>query len=109
MSTLLRENQRVLVMVLAVFVQEPLIDPEEAERASATASGLFTRVFPRAAEDEAITSSDEMTRRVRQKLSGTDFEEDVELGVKEQAKRLIEQATDIYQLSTMYSGWCPFW
>jgi phosphatidylinositol kinase/protein kinase (PI-3 family) len=110
MSRLLRENQRVLVMVLAVFVQEPLIDPDEAERASTAASGLFTRAFPRGSEDEStIASSDEMTRRVKQKLTGTDFEEGVELGVEEQAVRLIEQATDTYMLSRMYSGWCPFW
>jgi phosphatidylinositol kinase/protein kinase (PI-3 family) len=82
MSGLLRENQRVLAMVLAIFVQEPLTDPEEVERASATASGIFQRPMTRAGEamDEGrAKSSDEMNRRVREKLSGADFNDDQDI------------------------------
>jgi phosphatidylinositol kinase/protein kinase (PI-3 family) len=99
-------------MVLAIFVQEPLTDPEDVERASATASGIFAKPLVRggdAADEGRAHSSDEMNRRVRDKLTGADFEEDQCLSVEEQAGRLIEQATDIYNLARMYSGWCPFW
>jgi phosphatidylinositol kinase/protein kinase (PI-3 family) len=107
MSSLLRENHRVLVMVLAIFVQEPLIDPEEASKVSETASGLCAKPLPRKSErleDTCLTTSSEMSMRVRQKLTGTDFEEGKELSVSEQATRLIEMATSLYNLSKMYSG-----
>jgi phosphatidylinositol kinase/protein kinase (PI-3 family) len=109
---MLRENQRVLAMVLAIFVQEPLTEPEEAERASAIASGIFIRPMiggGEAADERRMRSSHEMNRRVREKLSGADFGGDENLGVEEQAARLIDQAMDNYNLSRMYSGWCPFW
>jgi phosphatidylinositol kinase/protein kinase (PI-3 family) len=112
MSTLLRENHRVLVMVLEIFVQEPLIDPEEAEKVAAPASGLFVDPLPvrrDASEETGLTTSSEMSLRVRHKLTGQDFEEGAELSVNEQATKLIGMATDPYNLSKMYSGWCPFW
>jgi hypothetical protein len=49
-SSLLRENHRILIMILAIFVQEPLIDPDEADRVSAIASRLFTKPLPRKGE-----------------------------------------------------------
>jgi hypothetical protein len=114
MSQLLRENHRVLVMVLAIFVQEPLCESDEAEGVSAAASGIMTRPQPGPAgraekPDEAVISSQEMTKKIRQKLTGKDFGEDVQLSVEEQATKLIAMATDNYNLSRMYSGWCPFW
>jgi phosphatidylinositol kinase/protein kinase (PI-3 family) len=113
MSSLLRENHRVLIMILAIFVQEPLIDPDEADKVSAIASGLFTKPLPNrgegASDDTGIASSYEMSMRVRQKVTGKDFDEGVELSVGDQAKRLIAMATDTYDLARMYSGWCPFW
>ena len=33
----------------------------------------------------------------------------VQLSVDDQARRLINMATDVYTLSAMYSGWCPYW
>jgi phosphatidylinositol kinase/protein kinase (PI-3 family) len=69
MSSLLRENHRVLIMILAIFVQEPLIDPDEEDRVSAIASGLFTKPLPHKGEgvsdDTGIASSYEMSMRVR--------------------------------------------
>jgi phosphatidylinositol kinase/protein kinase (PI-3 family) len=112
MSRLLRENNRVLAMVLAIFVQEPLIDPDETGGVSAAASGIMTKPLPnpmRKADESAVITSQEVTRRIKQKLTGRDFGDDVQLSVDEQATRLIEMATDNYSLSRMYSGWCPFW
>ncbi|KAK8841294.1 hypothetical protein M9Y10_027497 [Tritrichomonas musculus] len=83
-----------------------------------------------------ISSSEKMKSRVKQKLTGTEFKcfsnsilsssshllSDNDLldpdnpdgtvavmSVEEQATKLIDWATDIYNLSKMYSGWCPFW
>lgn len=126
MSNVLRDNKRVLVMVLAIFVQEPLIDPEaddENEPAlpiqapadnskfvSKAATGSIIdkgRVFMM--DDAGVQSSVEMRNRVRQKLNGQDYDPNVSLSVEDQATRLIRDATDVYQLGKMYSGWCPFW
>ena len=118
-SRVLRENKRVLVMVLAIFVHEPLVDPEADE--DGLGSGV-RRVLSKAAtgsiidkgrvymtDDKGVQSSVEMRNRVKQKLNGMDFEPGVCLSVEDQATRLIESATDIYALGKMYSGWCPFW
>lgn len=115
MSSLLRENHRVLIMVLAVFVQEPLIDPDEEPiqgvpvLSKATTGSIINKDRVYMTDDHHVASSIELRRRVQQKLTGTDFEEGVQLSVEEQAKKLIDMATDIYSLSKMYSGWCPFW
>ena len=128
MSNVLRENKRVLIMVLAIFVHEPLIDPEADDDQPALPVGNANLQTPsmkyvsKAAtgsiidkgrvymlDDAGVQSSLEMRNRVKQKLNGQDFEPGVSLSVEDQATRLIESATDIYNLGKMYSGWCPFW
>lgn len=116
MSSLLRENQRVLIMVLAVFVQEPLIDPEpdddDAPQESvsrATTGDVITTDSLLVPVADSVASSIALRRRVQQKLNGTDFEEGVQLSVDEQARRLISIASDPYTLSAMYMGWYPYW
>lgn len=47
--------------------------------------------------------------RVRQKLVGTDFKPDEELGVEKQVGKLIAQATNVENLCQHYIGWCSFW
>ena len=146
MSNILRENKRVLVMVLAIFVHEPLIDPEADDdmvpiqskpntqnnspnRQTHKQQSLITgktnssmsylskaatgsvidkgRVYM--TDDLGVQSSVEMRSRVMQKLNGMDFEPNTSLSVWDQAARLIQSATDLYNLGKMYSGWCPFW
>ena len=128
MSTLLRENKRLLVLILSVFVHEPLIDPNtpnvnqsemeslpipHPERVlSKATTGSITdkgRVYMLDETEDDYLSSVEMRNRVNQKLSGTDFDTEKPLSVEEQAIKLIEIATDHYNLAMMYSGWCPFW
>ena len=43
------------------------------------------------------------------KIIGKDFESDVPFGIKEQVNRLIINATDEYNLSSMSPLWLPFW
>ncbi|OHS94749.1 PIKK family atypical protein kinase [Tritrichomonas foetus] len=120
MSQLLRENKRVLVMVLSTFVHEPLIDPdiEEDKKAAKNAPQAIvmkgkTESFAgksfHPAEEAGIQSSVEMRKRVIQKLTGNDFGDESKLSIEDQATLLIKTATDPYVLSRMYSGWCPFW
>ena len=67
-------------------------------------------------EEKDDIESDELNQiakivleRISDKLNGTDFNKNEELKVKEQVKRLIEQATSHENLSQSYLGWCPFW
>jgi len=89
MSALLRENRRVLVMVLAIFVHEPLTKPtddqnsEKALSKAQTGSIINTgRVYMDNNETD-VQSSVEMRNRVMQKLTGTDFGDENELTVEE--------------------------
>jgi hypothetical protein len=50
-----------------------------------------------------------VTARVRDKLTGKDFGNDVPLDAPTQVQRLIMQATSHDNLSQCYIGWCPFW
>jgi serine/threonine-protein kinase mTOR len=47
--------------------------------------------------------------RVRQKLKGTDFQENKQLTVEEQVSRLIKEATSPVNICQSWPGWCPFW
>lgn len=60
-------------------------------------------------EKKKLSSVVQMRIRIRKKLTGEDFEDGKFLSVEEQATLLIESATSKYNLSKMYSGWCPFW
>jgi phosphatidylinositol kinase/protein kinase (PI-3 family) len=51
----------------------------------------------------------DVIKRVQDKLSGTDFGDVEPLGVPEQVRRLIVQATSNENLSLCFIGWCAFW
>jgi hypothetical protein len=131
MSHLLRANKQVLLMLLAIFVQEPLVTPHTAYEMSGIQPSpsqdySFKRSVSKAVlasgfddgrlrhsedspPDDAVISNEEIRKRVRSKLEGTDFDPTVVLSVDEQADRLIEEAMDPYNLAAMYHGWLPFW
>lgn len=123
MSTLLRENKRVLIIVLAIFVQEPLVGLEQSDKidasnspvspvkylSKATTGSVIDKGRVYMTTGQPVMSSVELRNRIRQKLSGTDFDTPEPLSVETQATRLIEMATNTYNMARMYSGWCPFW
>ncbi|KAH0788745.1 PIKK family atypical protein kinase [Histomonas meleagridis] len=116
MSNILRDNYRVLVMILAIFVQEPLVDSDDCVEDNMANDYKMISLHDSEsylgdiACESSVLSSVEMTRRVKAKLTGTDFgTKDKPFSVEEQADKLISMATDTYLLSKMYSGWCPFW
>ena len=47
--------------------------------------------------------------RVRDKLTGRDFDPAITLDVNQQVDLLIKQATSHENLCQCYIGWCPFW
>ena len=51
----------------------------------------------------------DVIKRVQDKLSGTDFGDLEPLGVPEQVRRLIAQATSNENLAVTFVGWCSFW
>ncbi|RWS29930.1 hypothetical protein B4U80_02742 [Leptotrombidium deliense] len=50
-----------------------------------------------------------VVKRVRDKLTGRDFDANVPLPVDKQVDLLIKQATSHENLCQCYIGWCPFW
>ncbi|CAL1276555.1 unnamed protein product [Larinioides sclopetarius] len=60
---------------------------------------------PEALNEKAV----QIINRVRDKLTGRDFDPDKMLEVDEQVDLLIKQATSHENLCQSYIGWCPFW
>ena len=119
-ARVLRENRRVLVMVLSIFIYEPLVEPDEFENGGSSEkrgksivdASICGSVMERGRvmfADNQKQSSIEMRNRINQKLCGKDFENTIPLTVEEQANLLIMSATNPYNLAKMYSGWCSFW
>ena len=50
-----------------------------------------------------------VVNRVRDKLTGRDFDANITLNVNQQVDLLIRQATSHENLCQCYIGWCPFW
>eukprot|EP01126_Amoeba_proteus_P004016 TRINITY_DN11373_c0_g1_i3.p1 TRINITY_DN11373_c0_g1~~TRINITY_DN11373_c0_g1_i3.p1 ORF type:complete len:643 (-),score=134.11 TRINITY_DN11373_c0_g1_i3:248-2176(-) len=51
-----------------------------------------------------------VVNRVKEKLTGTDFQKDQTLSVEQQVRKLIAQATSVRNLCQgYYQGWCPFY
>eukprot|EP01155_Anaeramoeba_flamelloides_P032898 Anaeramoba_flamelloidesa953_77.p1 GENE.a953_77~~a953_77.p1 ORF type:complete len:672 (-),score=168.70 a953_77:7-1956(-) len=50
-----------------------------------------------------------IVKRIKDKLTGRDFDSKKSLDVKEQVEMLIDEATSIENLCQCYIGWCPFW
>lgn len=88
----------------------------------ATASTVKRAVESAAASGSVISTNDgqgaveavnkkavTVINRVRDKLTGRDFDPNVTLDVPAQVDLLIKQATSHEHLCQCYIGWCPFW
>lgn len=60
---------------------------------------------PEALNNKALA----VVKRVRDKLTGRDFDPNHTLDVETQVDLLIKQATSHENLCQCYIGWCPFW
>jgi len=71
---------------------------------------------PRLADDDENTKPEalnkkalQIVKRVKDKLTGCDFNSDESIDVKRQVDLLVKQATSHENLCQCYIGWCPFW
>lgn len=85
----LRKNKDSLMAVLEAFVYDPLLDWRLADGQNSKALAVVNRV--------------------RDKLTGRDFDPNDTFDVPKQIDLLIKQATSHENLSQCYIGWCPFW
>lgn len=79
-------------------------------------SNAYDAPSPRHAAIIAIANSDitnskasKVIKRVKRKLTGTDFQTQNAVTVQQQVDLLILQATNNENLCQCYIGWCPFW
>ncbi|KAG9508887.1 Serine/threonine-protein kinase mTOR, partial [Fragariocoptes setiger] len=93
MMHVLRKNKDSLMAVLEAFVYDPLLNWRQDEREQPAANAKALAVV----------------NRVRDKLTGRDFDPCVTLDVPKQIDLLIKQATSHENLCQCYIGWCPFW
>ena len=82
----MRDNNELVLGLLETFICDPLLHCDS----------IFGSTF-------------EIIDKIKDKLSGKDFEKNCSLTVNEQVDRLIKEATNIENLSKMFSGWCPWW
>ena len=78
--------------------------PSEPEN-TLVGSGNMPQQQPEALNKKAL----DIVQRVRDKLTGKDFDPNACLEVSEQVDLLIRQATNNENLCQCYIGWCPFW
>ncbi|XP_043640413.1 serine/threonine-protein kinase Tor-like [Drosophila teissieri] len=59
--------------------------------------------------DETNSKASQVIKRVKCKLTGTDFQTQKSVNEQQQVELLIQQATNNENLCQCYIGWCPFW
>ena len=72
---------------------------------SGTSNASSAQQQPEALNKKAL----DIVQRVRDKLTGRDFDPDECFAVAKQVDLLIRQATNNENLCQCYIGWCPFW
>ncbi|KAK4993720.1 phosphatidylinositol kinase-related protein kinase tor1 [Elasticomyces elasticus] len=133
----LRENKESLMAVLEAFIHDPLLtwrlnNREEINDTSfpserrASIMGIEgdrlpnshrPRIRSNAAQQQGDPEAKEVQNaralqvlsRVKEKLTGRDFKQHVELAVDEQVEKLLSEATNLENLCQHYIGWCSFW
>lgn len=130
----LRDNKDSLMAVLEAFVYDPLISwrltagqdghgeqdvKVDQSKLAQFAGGPHRKL--KADENDIFEADGELKMegrndralavysRVQKKLTGRDFDPDVELSVETQVEKLIQQATAVENLCQCFLGWCAFW
>ncbi|KAI7046962.1 hypothetical protein KC352_g34168, partial [Hortaea werneckii] len=92
---LLRQNRDTLLTVLETFLYDPTTDFTQTKKRRIITPGV-------------PETPQEILDSVELKLKGLFRGENVPLGVEGYADVLIRQATDEFNLASMYIGWCAF-
>lgn len=85
---LLRNNEEQIIALLRAFITDPLLQW---------------------ASFKSNNKPIEILERIKNKLTGNDFNKNESLTVKEQVKKLIDEATSTKNLCQMFRGWCAWW
>ena len=91
---------------------ENISEPESVGSSVAvggTASGTNVVQDPKHPTEAKNKKAVAVVLRVRDKLTGRDFDPNITLDVNQQVDLLIKQATSHENLCQCYIGWCPFW
>lgn len=88
MMKIVRSHRESMMTVLDIFLQVPIETEEESE---------LSRLDIHKALD-----------RITDKIVGRDFTGQ-EIPIEEQVRLLINEATNLYNLATLYHGWTPLW
>lgn len=97
----LDEEEGAVGGLVAVGLKKPPLSSSSSIGATAESTGL-----PHEGLNKKALA---VINRVRDKLTGRDFEAHLTLEVPEQVDLLIKQATSHENLCQCYIGWCPFW
>jgi FKBP12-rapamycin complex-associated protein len=90
---LVRANMDQVLGLLSMFTYDPLHQWGAAE----------------VSDSEKSPEAKKFVRRIRDKLTGNDFQGSKDLSVEAQVDRLIDDATDPANLCQMFKGWYPWW
>jgi len=87
----IRENQSPIIAQLEIFVHEPIFSPKTNSSGNRPQSSILSRVAAK------LSGQDPICDNVK------------ELNAVEQVDMLIQIATDPFQYTKHFLGWCPFW
>jgi phosphatidylinositol kinase/protein kinase (PI-3 family) len=91
-----RQNRESILALLQIFQWRPLRDATHLKRLQKTQTE----------QEKNSRKFSEIYERMKNKVQGTEFGEWIK--VEEQVRRLIQAATDEYNLCRMYTGWVPW-
>lgn len=107
-------QMRMMIPPIEAFIAQA--EAGVAAAAAAAAAGTVSTIGGVAAEADVHNPTEVTNKkarcivdRVKQKLTGNDFNTQEEITVQRQVDLLIQQATNNENLCQCYIGWCPFW
>jgi hypothetical protein len=92
-----RQNRESILALLQIFQSRPLRDAAHLMRLQRTQTE----------QEKNSRKFSEIYDRMKKKVQGTEFDQWIK--VEEQVSRLIQAATDKYNLCRMYTGWIPWY
>jgi len=108
----LREHREEVMSVLEIFFREPLTKPKHFNYVSqieAISGSLAITDLNLAEKNEDHIQIMKIMNRIADKIKGSDIGSNSSLTVPEQVDYLISEATNNYNLASLYQGWNPLW
>lgn len=102
-------QMRMMVPPIEAFIAQAEADVAAATAAAPSAGGLAAEADVHNPTEVTNKKARCIVDRVKQKLTGNDFNTQEEITVQRQVDLLIQQATNNENLCQCYIGWCPFW